>query len=133
MRILTKKCSDVDVRTFRQRWVVIVYAYSDEVIAIHKMAECDDLYFLDSPLLKLLLLTEKTEHTNDVFASRETNGEYHMIFPELLNEPDKFSEYFRMSPETFYYILNGIEGNVKKQSNFRKCISPAERLSLTLR
>ena len=59
MRILRKKCSDDDVRTFRQRWVVIVYAYSDEVIAIHKMADCDDLYFLDSPLLKVLLLTEK--------------------------------------------------------------------------
>ena len=42
MRILTKKCSDDDVRTFRQRWVVIVYAYSDEVIAIHKMDDCDD-------------------------------------------------------------------------------------------
>lgn len=50
--------------------------------------------------------------------SRETNEEYHTIFVELLNQPVKFSEYFRMSPETFSYILNGIEGSIPKQSNF---------------
>jgi hypothetical protein len=54
---------------------------------------------LDSPLLKILLLTERSEHVNEVFASRD--GEYHTIFHELLSQQNKFSEYFRMSPEIF--------------------------------
>ena len=58
IRILTKICSVDDVRTFRQRLVVIVYEYSDEVIAIHNMDDCDDLLevktSLGSPLTDFL-------------------------------------------------------------------------------
>ncbi|CAH1966693.1 unnamed protein product [Acanthoscelides obtectus] len=35
--------------------------------------------------------------------------------------------------DTFWYILNGIRPYIEKQSNFRKCISPKERLSVTVR
>ena len=45
-----------------------------------------------------------------------------------------FFQYFRMEPDTFWYILHNIRPYIKKkQSNFRKCISPEERLAVTLR
>jgi hypothetical protein len=47
------------------------------------MENVDDFYFLDSPLLKILLLTKRSEHANEVFASTDTCGEYHTIFHEL--------------------------------------------------
>lgn len=88
--------------------------------------------FLESPLLKILLMG-RTEHVNNIFSSRPINGEYHTLFEELLEQPKKFFEYFRMLPETFHYILGGIEESITKQSNFCECISAKERLSLTLR
>lgn len=89
--------------------------------------------FLESPLLKILLMKGKTEHVNKIFSSRPINGEYHTLFQDLLEQPNKFFEYFRMLPETFHYILEGIEDSITKQSNFRECISAKERLALTLR
>ena len=78
-------------------------------------------------------MNERIEYANNVFASREKkNGEFHTLFQGLLNGP-KFSEYFRMSRDTFYYILQGIEESIMKHSNFRGCISPEERLAVTLR
>ncbi|XP_076301938.1 uncharacterized protein LOC143220086 [Lasioglossum baleicum] len=39
----------------------------------------------------------------------------------------------RMNMETFDYILEAIRSKIEKHSNFRKCISPEERLMVTLR
>ncbi|XP_076301711.1 uncharacterized protein LOC143219720 [Lasioglossum baleicum] len=39
----------------------------------------------------------------------------------------------RITKETFDYILEGIRSKIEKESNFRKCISPEERLVVTLR
>nr|CAI5829784.1 unnamed protein product [Callosobruchus analis] len=38
-----------------------------------------------------------------------------------------------MQTDTFRYILSGIRPYIEKHTNFRKCISPEERLSVTLR
>lgn len=70
---------------------------------------------------------------NDIYVSREERGEYHTLFPQLLEQADKFYEYMRMKKETFYYIQESIRDLIAKQSNFRKCISPEERLVVTLR
>ena len=32
---------------------------------------------------------------------------------DLLDQPHKFADYFRIKPETFHYILTGIEGALK--------------------
>jgi hypothetical protein len=61
------------------------------------------------------------------------NGESHTLFPQLLEQPCKFYDYFRMLHETVWYILNDIRNDIQKQSNFRKCISSEERLAVTLR
>lgn len=86
-----------------------------------------------STVLKILLMKKKKYHTNYIFRSRTRFGEYHTLFPQLLEQPAKFFEYMRMDKETFYYILEGIREKIQKQSNFRRCISPEERLIVTLR
>lgn len=98
------------------------------------MDELDDLYFLDNPLLKLLILNSgKSEHVSQLFSGRDDKGEFRMLFREIWDQPEKFFEYFRMTPETFDYILKGIEKRIEKFSNFRECISPKHRLAVTLR
>ncbi|XP_059147843.1 uncharacterized protein LOC131953030 [Physella acuta] len=96
----------------------------DDQMKIHFLAE--------NMLLKILLLNEK-EWVNPIFAEREKCGEFHTLFPKLLEQPQKFYEYFRMNRDTFEYILNNIRPYIEKQSSFRKCISPEERLAVTLR
>ena len=56
-----------------------------------------------------------------------------MLFTQLLEQQCKFSDYFRMLHKTFLYTLNDIRDGIHKQSNFWKCISPEERLAVTLR
>ena len=40
------------------------------------------------------------------------------FFLSFLEQPCKFRDYFRMLPETFWYILNDIRDDIKKQSIF---------------
>src|SRR5215475_8927246 len=89
---------------------------------------------LENPLLKILLLEdERSDWVNPIFYEREKCGEFHTLFPMLLEQASKFFEYFRMGSETFWYILHNIRPYTGKQSNFRKCKSPEERLAVTLR
>ena len=89
---------------------------------------------LENPLLKILLLEdERSDWVNPIFYERVRCGEFHTLFPMLLEQASKFFEYFRMGSETFWYILHNIRPYIEKQSNFRKCISPEERLAVTLR
>ncbi|XP_072384561.1 uncharacterized protein [Diabrotica undecimpunctata] len=96
------------------------------------MAE-DEEYLLENNFLLLLMLENSRVWVNDIYRNREENGEFHLIWNDLLRQPQKFFEYFRMLPETFNYILFHISERLEKQSNFRKCIQPAEKLALTLR
>lgn len=98
------------------------------------MDELDEQYFLESPLLKLLVLNSgKTEHVNPIFLSRDEKGEFEVLYKDLYDQPERFFEYFRMKPATLEYILQGIEERITKLSNFRKCISAQQRLAVTLR
>uniref|UniRef100_A0A6P7F193 Uncharacterized protein LOC114324161 n=1 Tax=Diabrotica virgifera virgifera TaxID=50390 RepID=A0A6P7F193_DIAVI len=95
------------------------------------MAE-DEEYLLENNFLRLLMLENPKIWVNDLYRNREENGEFHLIWNDLLHQPQQFFEYFRMLPETFNYIFSHISGRLEKQSNFRKCIQPAEKLELTL-
>lgn len=70
---------------------------------------------------------------NDLYARRGEDSEYVKLFDELRLQPPKFFEYFRMSSSTFDYILNRITPRIQKYSNFRECIGPREKLTITLR
>ncbi|KAF0716393.1 protein ALP1-like, partial [Aphis craccivora] len=63
---------------------------------------------------------------------REKYGEFHTLFHQLLEQEEDFFSYMRMTKSTFYYILENIREKIQKQSNFRRCISPEERLMVTL-
>jgi hypothetical protein len=94
----------------------------------------EESLLLENPLLKILLLEdERSDWVNPIFYEREKCGEFHTLFPMLLEQARKFFEYFRMGSEMFWYILHNIRLYIGKQSNFRKCISPEERLAVTLR
>jgi hypothetical protein len=45
-------------------------------------------------------------------------GEFHTLFPQLMAQPCKFYDYFRMLPETFWYILNDIRDDIKNNQIF---------------
>ena len=88
----------------------------------------EHLLTLENPLLKILLEDERSVRLNPIFDEREKCGELHTLFPMLLEQTLTSLHYFRMGPDTFWYILHNIRPYIEKQSNFRNCISPEERL-----
>jgi hypothetical protein len=71
---------------------------------------------------------------HDVNLSRVTHGEFNVLYKQLRNYEEKFVEYLRMTTETFDILLTKIEEKIQKQdTNYRACMSPEERLVVTLR
>lgn len=68
-----------------------------------------------------------------ILTERSRLGEFHHLHTSLKEDKIKFSEYYRMSEETFNYILNKIWHSIERFSNFRETISPEERLAVTIR
>jgi len=46
---------------------------------------------------------------------RESFGKFHSLLDDLLKDKERFWRYFRMSPDTFKYILELIHTSIKKQ------------------
>lgn len=66
--------------------------------------------------------------------SRSTYGEYHHLYRNLRNFPDKFFQYLRMSVESFDSLLEKVKRKIEKQhANWKRPISPEEQLVITLR
>jgi hypothetical protein len=56
------------------------------------------------------------------------------LFPDLLNDPKKFYNYFRMSADLYFILQNMVADEAQKQStNYRRAIPPEERLAIFLR
>jgi len=51
----------------------------------------------------------------------------------LTEFPDKFRQYYRMSIETFDYIMDSVENDLQGYSDFRKCTEAEEKLTVALR
>ncbi|KAJ8981474.1 hypothetical protein NQ317_007000 [Molorchus minor] len=69
-----------------------------------------------------LLLDEENEANStkrkrvwvhDMLKKRKTEGEYHTIYKELLNDETKFYQYFRMSIFQFNYLLDKIVTDIR--------------------
>ncbi|CAG5044663.1 unnamed protein product [Parnassius apollo] len=102
------------------------------------MEEFEEMYFFENSYRNLIRRRHRRRHrrvwVNEIFMYRKQLGEYHHLFEELKLQPMKFFEYFRMCFSTFQYILNAVEPLITKQNtNYRECISPTERLAITLR
>lgn len=68
---------------------------------------------------------------------RQDLGEYHHLFLQLKDYPDKFQEYLRMTPETFAYMCEKISPKLesyKKYCNLHvNPIGAEEQLVLSIR
>lgn len=91
-------------------------------------------------LLYLLYLRRKKQNkqrmlwVHPILKVRYLEGTYYTLFEKLSNDPNKFFNYFRMSKNTFDYILSNIINKIKKQdTQFRMCIPPEEMLAVTIR
>jgi hypothetical protein len=71
---------------------------------------------------------------HNISSRRESFDEFYNLLDYLLKEEETFWRYFRMSSDSFKYNLELIRTSIKKQNtNFRRSISPEERLMVTLR
>lgn len=87
------------------------------------------MVLLDNPILRKKLLEKKRVGVHPINRRRKIYGEYHHLFFDLRNSPTRFFEYLRMSIETYDFILTKISHRIRrKTTNFKKPISPAERL-----
>ena len=69
-----------------------------------------------------------------IFAERKIKGEYHLLIQDLkLHDAVYFFRYFRMDTTQFENLLTMIAPRIQKSSLKRECISPSERLCVTLR
>lgn len=69
-----------------------------------------------------------------ILTERENYGAFHVLFEKLREDDEKFFNYFRMRKETFDKLLSNLYNKLKHQdTKMRNCISPAERLAVTLR
>jgi len=74
----------------------------------------EQLSLLENPSLKVLLLEDKrSDWVNPIFDEREKCGEFHTLFPMLLEQAQQFFQNFRMWPDTFWYILHNIKPHIQ--------------------
>lgn len=74
--------------------------------------------------------TRREQWVHPINLKRDIRG----FIDELRADPSKFYNYCRMKIATFDYILDLIKNKIEKQNtNYRKSISPEERLFITLR
>jgi len=90
-------------------------------------------------LVVLYLYTKRRKRkrrvsVHELLQRRHEFGEFHHLVQELQFHPDKFQQYFRMSQEQFDHILQLIKDDITKQdTNWKKAITPKERLAICLR
>jgi len=71
---------------------------------------------------------------HEVISRRGELGEHYRLVQELRHDPERFRRYFRMSTSQFDMLFDLIGPKIEKlDTNWRRSISPAERLAITLR
>lgn len=101
-------------------------------MSLHLSLDDDDFDYdwedwLRESVLDKVGVRPRSMWVHPVNLARPVAGEFARVCVPYRQYPDKFSRYFRID-----YILHSIEQDIVKHSN-RKCISPAERLAVTLR
>ncbi len=71
---------------------------------------------------------------HEIIRKKQELGEFHRLVQELRLDQQRFLQYFRMSPEAFDNLLHIVGPHIRKQTtNYRKPISPEQRLAICLR
>ena len=61
-------------------------------------------------------------------------GIFSHLYPDLLEDEEKFHGFFRMNIHQFYRLSQLVGEEIRKQNtNYKKAISPEERLAIFLR
>ncbi|GFS00359.1 hypothetical protein ElyMa_006397300 [Elysia marginata] len=94
----------------------------------------------DGVVLALMLLSSARKKKKRRFAihpinkERDQRGVITKLYPQLLDDEDKFRNYVRMTRGTFEQLLGLLGDNLRRaDTNFRKAIPPRTRLLLALR
>ncbi|CAH1955131.1 unnamed protein product [Acanthoscelides obtectus] len=92
-----------------------------------------DLLLAENSSLKIWYFLKNRKRScsvHEINKSRHVHGEFHHLYEELRQHPEKFKSYFRMSIVTFDYIVKKIQHKlVKSWTNFNcNPISPTERV-----
>lgn len=64
---------------------------------------------------------------------RHRYGEFHHLYGDLKNHPERFFKFLRMSVGTFDFILTNIQTKLLRKTTCKMPITPAERLYVTIR
>jgi hypothetical protein len=71
---------------------------------------------------------------NQIYEPRNDEEEFVSVICKSLTRPNNlFWGYLRMTPETFNYILSGIQERLTKHSKFRKWVQLVDKFALTLK
>ena len=69
-----------------------------------------------------------------MLGSRKSVGEFHTLYPRLIDDESKFFNYFRMSMGTFKEILSKTQHQLKRENTpYREAITPREKLAVCIR
>jgi hypothetical protein len=92
------------------------------------------LWLPDNPQLRRELFNKRSVGVHDINRSRAVFGEVHHLFKELRQDSARFFLVSAYVLATFDYILSRVKHRLQnKSTNFKKPISPEERLYVTLR
>lgn len=98
--------------------------------------------FTTSDLAMIAIALDEEEQRNvqrrtwvhDILLKRHIEGEYITLYKQLTDHEEKFFKYFRMTKIQFNVLLSKIKTTIrKKNTSFRKAISPREKLAVCLR
>ncbi|XP_067270790.1 uncharacterized protein [Pseudorasbora parva] len=79
-------------------------------------------------------LVRRRVWVHQILQRRTQLGKFHQLLQELRLDDGRFQRYFRLSRSQFDDLLSRVGGRISLQdTNYRRCIPPAERLSICLR
>lgn len=71
---------------------------------------------------------------HEINAKRPEFGSFGHLFPDLVNNPEKFYDFFRMTTEQFKMLVELIGSSIRKQNtNYRRAVGAEERMAIFLR
>jgi hypothetical protein len=94
-------------------------------------------------LLGLLYLGRKYRHrkaskrqywVHPILKVRYLEGSFYTLFGKIKGDESKCFNYFRMSTQTFDFLIERLENAIKRQdTRMRSCVPPTEMLAVTIR
>nr|XP_036216119.1 putative nuclease HARBI1 isoform X2 [Bactrocera oleae]XP_036216120.1 putative nuclease HARBI1 isoform X2 [Bactrocera oleae] len=96
---------------------------------------CEDLFNMFDKVAEMPIEKKKRQWVKVWREKRSVNGSHSFLIKELLSlDKNEYKNYVRMSDNQFGFILSAVnEDLLKEDTRMRAAISPAEKLSLTLR